>query len=260
MLLESPPLQHARAGVYVWTLIRRIVALKIRSQWLTRLAGWIAACCLHCLARTLNLQGRWEAADIHPGRTTGEPYIYSLWHDAIMIPIALKSLYPKARVAALVSRHQDGSYLADFMRHVGIRSIRGSSRHGGSTALRELMRQADGSQFFITPDGPRGPRRQLKEGIIFLASQTGMPIVPVASACANGWHLQGSWTDLVIPKPFSTSFYLLGKPVRIPPDLSRAELEAYRLKIQAEMDRLDVEVERMLGGEEPASEPLRRAA
>ena len=223
------------------------------------MVGWGAALCLRLLTRSLKLRGRAEVRQAHPGLPTSEPFLYALWHDAIIIPIGLKSLYPRAKVAALVSRHQDGSYLAEFMRHVGIRSVRGSTRHGGAIALRELMREAGNGSIFITPDGPRGPRRELKSGIIFLASQTGMPVIPVASGSTRHWRIQGSWTDLLIPKPFSTAYYLLGAPIRVPAELTRDQLEVYRLRVQAEMERLDAEVDRLINGEAPVREYLNAA-
>src|SRR6185369_6171521 len=116
---------------------------------------------------------------------------------------------------------QDGSYLTEFMRHVGIRGVRGSTNHGGDQALRELMRATSDCHVFITPDGPRGPRRVLKEGIVFLASRTGRSIVPCASGCTRAWSFQGRWTDLTLPKPFSRAIYVLGPPIHVPPGISR---------------------------------------
>lgn len=190
---------------------------------------------------------------------TPQLYLYALWHDAILIPIAMRSRTSAGNVSALVSRHQDGSYLTEFMRHVGIRSTRGSTNHGGDQALRELMRQTADSHVFITPDGPRGPRRELKEGIVFLASHTGRPIIPVASLCERAWYLRGNWTDLAVPKPFTRAVYVLGPPIHVPAGISRDDLARYRNIVQAEMDRLDDKAVRLLRGEEIPAE-ARKAA
>ncbi len=220
--------------------------------------GWGAALALRGLFATLKVTGHAEAPGIDPGRPTLRMNLYALWHDSIMIPIALKGRSPEKNVAALVSRHQDGSYLTEFMRHAGIRSVRGSTNHGGGQALLELLRVSEKYHIFITPDGPRGPRRQLKMGIVFLASQTGMPIIPVASRCANAWRIAGSWTDLEIPKPFSRAQYLLGAPIHVPPNLSREALESHRAKVQSEMERLERQLEQLATTATP--EEPRRAA
>jgi hypothetical protein len=52
------------------------------------------------------------------------------------------------------------------------------------------------------------------------------------------WSLPGSWTNLFIPKPFSTAYALTGTPIAIPEGIDRDELLEYENQVQAEMDRL----------------------
>lgn len=125
--------------------------LKIRSRLLTRFIGWLVALVFRLLSRTLRLRGLLEADFTDCSVETRRGYIYALWHDSILIPLARQAL-ERPPVAALVSRHQDGAYLASFMHHIGIRSIRGSTARGGDQALRELMRLGDDWHIFITPD------------------------------------------------------------------------------------------------------------
>ncbi len=232
--------------------------MKIRSRFLTKLAGWLVAVVFRALSRTLRLRGLVEAEFTDCSIACRRGSIYSLWHDAILIPLARQALQ-RPHVAALVSRHQDGAYLAEFMRHIGIRSIRGSTARGGDRALRELMRLGDDWHIFITPDGPRGPEHVVKSGLVYLASQTGRPVIPMASHFGSAWHLRGSWTGLLVPKPFSRGWYLLGEPLTIPPDLSRDEIEFHRARVQSEMERLERKLARIVAGEEPAA-ICRRAA
>ena len=233
--------------------------MRIYSPFLTKLVGWLAALAFRTLSRTLRFRGICEAEGIDPSLPLAHGYIYSLWHDSIMIPLAKQSLV-RTKVAALVSRHQDGAYLAEFMRVNGIRSVRGSTARGGDQALRELMRVGLEWQIFITPDGPRGPHHDIKTGLIYLASRSGRPIVPVASHFGNAWHISGKWTGQYIPKPFSLNWYLIGAPITIPNDQTREQIEAHRLGIQAEMDRLEAKLARIVREEDLADEPVRRAA
>jgi lysophospholipid acyltransferase (LPLAT)-like uncharacterized protein len=223
--------------------------VKIRSRLLTKLIGWLVALTFRLLSRTLRLRGFGEAAYTDCSIETRRGYIYVLWHDSILIPLARQAL-ERPNVAALVSRHQDGAYLAEFMHHIGIRSIRGSTARGGDQALRALMRQGDDFHIFITPDGPRGPHHIVKNGLIYLASRTGRPVIPMASHFNGAWHIRGNWTGLWIPKPFSRGYYLLGAPLTVPPDLSRAQIEHYQALVQAEMDRLEAKLARIVDGEE----------
>jgi lysophospholipid acyltransferase (LPLAT)-like uncharacterized protein len=166
----------------------------------------------------------------------------------------------KPKIAALVSRHQDGSYLAEFMRYCNVRSIRGSSSRGGAQAMRELLAESDDYHIFITPDGPRGPHHETKDGIVFLASHTGRPIIPVTTLFTRAWHIRGSWTGQWIPKPFSRCLYLLGAPLVIPTDLSREQLGEQRQRLQSEMDRIEAKLARIALGEAEVVEAVRRAA
>jgi lysophospholipid acyltransferase (LPLAT)-like uncharacterized protein len=145
------------------------------------------------------------------------------------------------------------------MHHIGIRSIRGSTARGGDQALRELMRVGDDWHIFITPDGPRGPHHVIKAGLVYLASRTGRPLLLMVSHFHSAWHVPGRWTGLFIPRPFSRGWYLIGEPLMIPPDLTRDEIEFQRVRVQAEMDRLQQKLSRIVAGDNPPVD-LRRAA
>ena len=232
--------------------------VKIRSRFLTEFVGWLAALVFRALSRTLRFHGQFETPGTDCSAAADRGYIYTLWHDEILIPLAWQAIR-RPKVAALVSRHQDGAYLARFMHHIGIRSIRGSTARGGDQALRELLRLGEDWHIFITPDGPRGPHHVAKPGPVFLASKTGRPILPVVSIAERAWHIRGSWTGLHIPKPFSRGYYLVGAPILVPPDLSRDEIEEHRARLQSEVLRLESKLAALVRGETPAA-PQRRAA
>ncbi len=231
--------------------------MRIRNRFLTKFVGWLAAVVFRALSHTLRFRGVYEAGGIDPSLPAARAgFVFVLWHDSILIPLAKKSL-TRSKVAALVSRHQDGAYLAEFMHYCRIRSVRGSTARGGDQALRELIQVENDWNIFITPDGPRGPHHQTKSGPVYLASRTGRPIIPVASLCENAWHVRGSWTGLVVPKPFSRCWYLTGVPISIPADLSRAQIDHYTSRVQAEMDRLEQKLAAIVRGEDTE---VRRAA
>jgi len=211
--------------------------LKIRSLWVTRLLANLFSLAVWLVFRTLRMEFREEVPGTNPyGLTSLERYLYCVWHDSMVIP----AFGGKHRsTAALTSQHADGSFVAQVLRFVGVSTIRGSTNHMGTGALRRLMRTTEDKHIVITPDGPRGPRRQMSVGIAFLASRTGRAIVPTAYHCERCWRFAGSWTDLVIPKPFSRVYFLAGEPIYLPPELGTDELRAYVTKVQAAMDRLD---------------------
>jgi len=217
--------------------------LKIRSPLLTKLAVLAFVRIVKVLFRTLRRDFREDTPGTNPYVISGQRrFLYCVWHDSIIVPIFAG---PHSRSSALVSRHHDGLYVVGLLKAVGISSVRGSSKHGGASAVRQLITTAKDQHIVITPDGPRGPRRKMQEGPVFLASRTGRAIVPTAYGCLRSWKIKGSWTDLLIPKPFTKIFLLAGKPVEVPPDISREEVTRYTALVQDEMDRLSEEVERM---------------
>ncbi len=229
--------------------------MKIRSRFITRLAAFVAVGVMRALFGTCRVRVVLEAPGINPYDTTGDQrYLYCIWHDQILMTVL--SGRPK-NMAGLVSAHQDGSYLADAMHFLGIQAVRGSSKRGGSRAMRELFDRARQYHVAITPDGPRGPRRKIKPGIVFLASHSGRAIIPGAYACRRAWHIQGSWTDMMIPFPFTTIYARGAPPFYVPAGISRDELDGYILRLEAEMAR----IEKLVAAEAAGStSPAMRAA
>ena len=103
----------------------------------------------------------------------------------------------------------------------------------------ELLQRVRDFHVAITPDGPRGPRRKIKTGIVFLASHSGRAIIPGVYACRRGWRIRGSWTDMMIPWPFTEIHARGGPPFFVPPGLDRDELEQYVERLEQEMARLE---------------------
>lgn len=208
--------------------------MRIRGKVVDWLIGLLAVLVFRGLFLTLRL--RFLTADkTNPYTAEGDDrFIYCVWHDQLLIPI----FGGKHRhTAALVSQNRDGSFVDAVLRSAGILAIRGSSSRGGAQALRRLIEEAEGKHIVITPDGPRGPRREMSAGIVFLASQSGRAIVPTAFTCNRGWRFGTGWTDLLVPKPFSKVHLLTGEPIHIPPDL--ADLSAEVLRVQAAMQAMN---------------------
>ena len=88
----------------------------------------------------------------------------------------------------------------------------------------------------------------MSHGIVYLASRTGRAVVPTASACSSYWRITGSWSDLIIPKPFAKVVLLAGEPIYVPADLSTEELQEHVAQVQEAMDLLDEQAKLELDG------------
>ncbi|NNJ27417.1 lysophospholipid acyltransferase family protein [Alienimonas chondri] len=230
--------------------------MKIRNKTLNRLLAVGAARLLTVWLRTCRVEVFCEAGTSpfagrlgEPGRPAAAgrfrrvkpapdaPHVhgfYPFWHEWIVPYVFAR---PHASMAGLISQHRDGGYLADAMTAVGLKTVRGSTSRGGAAAVKQIMNECDSYDLGITPDGPRGPRRELKAGVVFLASRTGRPIVPSAVVCPSAWVVKGSWTDLVLPKPFSRIVYCGGPAIRIPADADRDELTRWQREIETAIAR-----------------------
>jgi lysophospholipid acyltransferase (LPLAT)-like uncharacterized protein len=109
-----------------------------------------------------------------------QQYILAFWHAHLLL--MLHSRY-RGPITVLISQSRDGEYIARVFDWYGVDSARGSSTRGGGSAFREMLRAARaGKNIVFTPDGPKGPARIAKDGVVSAAQLTGLPIVPVAFA------------------------------------------------------------------------------
>jgi lysophospholipid acyltransferase (LPLAT)-like uncharacterized protein len=159
-------------------------------------------------------------------RDAGEPArcVYSVWHAHIWV--LLRGLHGQ-QLSVMVSEHRDGEAIARIVRRLGFATVRGSSTRGRARALLELARagREGPGDLLLTVDGPRGPAGEVKQGVVFAASRTGLPVVPVGVAAANAWRV-GSWDRHLLPRPFSRVAVVYGQPIAVSPDADREELAA----------------------------------
>lgn len=204
--------------------VLKLVSLLI--AWLLRL--WLA---------TLEIKFALDERGALP--RPARPTLYLFWHEMLLLPA-----YTHARqgIAVLVSRHHDGELIAQVVRMLGGRTLRGSTRRGGATAVREMMRRARAGHVAITPDGPRGPRRVLQGGAVYLASRAGMPVVPVGMAFESPWRAP-SWDRMALPRPFSRARCVFGREIEVPAGATREQIESWRRRVQDAMDDVQARAE-----------------
>lgn len=162
------------------------------------------------------------------------PAVYALWHEHLL-PLCL--FHAGQGAAVLVSRHRDGEILARVLDSLGYEAVRGSSTRGGAAGLRRMIEAGrEGRPLAFTPDGPRGPARVPKPGVVRAASAAGLPVVPVGAASTRGWRL-GSWDRFLVPAPAATVFVSQGPTLRVPPDLPPAAEREWAERVGAAIDR-----------------------
>jgi lysophospholipid acyltransferase (LPLAT)-like uncharacterized protein len=162
-----------------------------------------------------------------------ERCIFALWH-ARLLPLVYA--HRGRGVVVLVSRHADGEWIARMIERLGYGTARGSSTRGGEQGMRELMTpEARARGLAITPDGPRGPAGRVKPGLAWLASRSGLPIVPAAAASDRA-HVFRSWDRFRVPLPFARVAVQYGAPLAVPAGLDDAGLERWRGVIEQALE------------------------
>lgn len=174
----------------------------------------------------------------------GESILYECWHENMILSLLV---HANQGVHVLVSQHFDGEIIARILKTFGYRTVRGSSTRGGWKAYLEMKKRMNLFRYDLafTPDGPRGPRRASKLGIIRLASETGAPIIPVGVAAEKFMRLN-SWDKLFIILPFSRCSLVYHKPIYVPAGLNFQQLKEYGRKLNIINNQLDKEAEKCL--------------
>lgn len=152
-----------------------------------------------------------------------EQVIVAFWHgELLMQPFLYKKIKQDPKIAVMISHHFDGEIISRLINYFGFKSIRGSSSKGAIGALKETFSMVNnGFDIGITPDGPRGPRHSMANGIVSIAKKKGLKIVALNFRASKFWRLK-SWDQFLIPKPFSTIYFYASEPF----DVSLLEDEA----------------------------------
>jgi lysophospholipid acyltransferase (LPLAT)-like uncharacterized protein len=235
------------ASCYRAAIMKRI----FRHPWTLALGAWALAAYLRFALRTT----RWTlvGAEALGPYLYAQPAVFAFWHERLPMMPALwtaavaaraREGRPRGRMHVLVSRHQDGRLIGSMMRRFGLDLVHGSSakgaeQKGGAAGLRALMAVlAAGDQVVITPDGPRGPRRQVARGVAQLAAMTGAPVLPCAAQ--STWRLVlPTWDSMLLPLPFGRGVLVCGAPIAVPRENWADSLPVIEAALTVVADRAD---------------------
>jgi hypothetical protein len=213
--------------------------------WWVDPASMLGAASIRALGNTWRVEWIGSVAAVEERIARGEPHIFAFWH-ARMLPLTFT--HRGRGAAVLVSRSRDGELIARTIERLGFVTARGSSTRGGREGALEMLEWAGNGRILhgITPDGPRGPAERMKPGLVWLASRTGRPVVPVATAASRGWKLN-SWDGFRIPGPFARVIMGYGEPLSVPSDLDERAAEVWRDRLERALNEITRAVARRAG-------------
>lgn len=145
-----------------------------------------------------------------------EPLLIAMWHgDLLMQPLNYREFRKNGKVKVIVSEHKDGLIIKKVCEYLGVGGIPGSSSKGGIKALKNALKELkSGTDVAITPDGPRGPRFSIADGIVAISKKTNTRIVALSSMPQSYWQVN-SWDKFVIPKPFGIIDFYVSEPFSV---------------------------------------------
>ena len=185
---------------------------------------------------------------LEDARRSNTRVIFAFWHGR-MLPLLHVHRGDRARIRVLASDHHDGQLLARTIGWLGVESVSGSSTRGGTKAILALADSVRaGYDVAVTVDGPRGPRFQVKPGVVEVAKITGAAIVPLTTASRSHRTFR-SWDAFELPRPFTRVLAAYGPPVRVAADADREAQEAARIQLETVLRSMTEACDREMRGD-----------
>lgn len=167
-------------------------------------------------------------------RREGRRILFAVWHANLMVPLWHRR---GEAITLLVSGHRDGRRLAAAAHLWGYDTVFGSSTRGGVSGLRGLIRALrSGRDGAVTPDGPRGPAREVKDGIVVAARSAEATVVPIGVHGARVWSAR-SWDRFSVPAIGSRVRLVYGEAITVgreDRDTARGRLAEALAAVEAE--------------------------
>jgi len=215
---------------------------------------------------------RWtrvNQAAVEPFWQANASLITCVWHARFMLAHKLWAFGPEVpKATMLISQSREGGLVVHAAHAVGAKVIRGSAakrgrRKGAVEAMRAMARHLeDGGMIAMTPDGPKGPRMRAKLGPVQLAKLANAPLIAMTWSTSHRIVFDKSWDKFIFPLPFGRGALIWSDPIAPPSANASAEdIEAVRLRLEQELNRISAEADRIAGVStpEPAPAPTSRA-
>lgn len=173
-----------------------------------------------------------------------EKCIFALWHAH---QCGVFSCNQNRKTAIMVSSSRDGEIISRAANAMGVETVRGSKTRGGAKASLELIKKIKEEDMngALTIDGPKGPNRIVKKGIIEIARMAGVPVVPAVWWSKDKTFLKfKSWDEFRFPLIGTRLVMLFGDPIEVPKDPTDEEVEIIRKKIEDSLNELYVDIKK----------------
>ena len=215
-----------------------VVKPDIKMKW----KAWWSRLLLEFLYGTC----RWDVqgqVQIHKLAASGKTVIIATWHGKVLpifMNLASKHYY------GLAGMHKDAELIAQIGAQVGWKILRGSSSDRGKEVFKEMVAvlSTPGAVVAITPDGPKGPAKIPKAGVIRAAQKSGAVVIPAIGQAKRRWGFT-NWDTFYVAKPFSKIILRYGAPLVFN---KTDDFQECTDKLKHALDSLETEVDHILNG------------
>lgn len=175
-----------------------------------------------------------------------KPYVLALWHNKVVATVLALGFIKKR--AGLASPSADGELISVPLEKLGYKMIRGSSGKDSVKGLVQLIKAVKEGYTIGTPlDGPKGPRFEAKQGMIYVAQKSGRPMVFMGAAYSKKWVLSKTWDKCQIPKPFSKVICVISEPFYIEKSIP---VEDYKEIVEKKLNDINEVAENLIKDKE----------
>ena len=162
-----------------------------------------------------------------------KPFILAFWHSQLMMISFTWSKNSKINIIA--SEHSDGRFGSIVGSFFKLKNVPHSSKNP-NFSLKNIFKLVNNKECIgITPDGPRGPRQKVSQGIIKLASSLQIPIIACGFWSSKNFQLK-SWDKFLITLPFSNCYFYWSDPVYIEKKFDEKEMIEYQTKLEKKLN------------------------
>ncbi len=162
-----------------------------------------------------------------------KPFILAFWHSQLLM--ISYSWFSKKKLNILASGHSDGQFGATIAKLLGANTVTISDKKKKINIRPIFQLLKDKNCIGITPDGPRGPKEKVSDGVIKIAKQAQVPIIPVGFWSSRNTNLN-SWDSFLITYPFSKCAFVWNDPIIVPSKANQNEIQKLQEILEHKMN------------------------
>ena len=212
---------------------RSFPAKEIKYFLLNHVLTSVIFCFLRLYAKTLRVQIEGEEEVLKHLESEGR-ILFASWHQRLFGGFFVPQFF-RWTPCIMISQSRDGDFISKIVSRLAWIPVRGSSTRGGAKALKAMVQKVAENRIGVhIVDGPTGPPRVIKPGLLALARSANAVICPAVVSYQRSWTAK-SWDRFMIPKPFTRILIRFGFFFPVPGNADRDSLEALRLQVELNM-------------------------